>query len=132
MTAPDVDNRTKVLLVESDTIVSLYARSVLEDAGFEIIEAWNTGDAIARLSEIPDIAILFTTADVPGGIDGVRLAQQVSNGWPPVRIVVASGSRMISGDDLPPETRFLSKPYSDDALLVTLRLLEKQWRRRLM
>lgn len=132
MTAPDVDNRTKVLLVESDTIVSLYARSVLEDAGFEIIEAWNTSDAIARLSEIPDIAILFTTADVSGGIDGVRLAQQVSNGWPPVRIVVASGSRMISGDDLPPETRFLSKPYSDDELLVTLRLLEKQWRRRLM
>jgi len=132
VTAPDINGRTKILLVESETIVSLYARGVLEDAGFEVIEAWSMGDAIARLNEIPDIAILLTTADLPGGIDGIKLAAQVSQGWPPVRIVVTSGSVMISDDDLPPNSRFLPKPYSENELLATLRLLEKQWRSRLM
>lgn len=132
MTAPDTNSRTKILLVESETIVSLYARGVLEDAGFEVIEAWSASGATARLTENPDIAILLTTADLPGGIDGVKLAVQVSTGWPPVRIVVTSGSQLISDDDLPPQSRFLPKPYSESELLATLRLLEKQWRGRLV
>lgn len=126
------DIRTKVLVVESETIVSLYARGVLEEAGFNVIEAWSTDDAIARLHAIPDIAILLTAADLPGGIDGVKLAAEVSRGWPPVRIVVTSGSALILNDDLPPKSRFLPKPYSENELLATLRLLEKQWRSRLM
>lgn len=132
VTAPDTNSRTKILLVESETIVSLYARGVLEDAGFEVIEAWSASGATARLTENPDIAILLTTADLPGGIDGVKLAAQVSTGWPPVRIVVTSGSQLISDDDLPPQSRFLPKPYSESELLATLRLLEKQWRGRLV
>lgn len=132
MTVPDTDSRTKILLVESETIVSLYARSFLEEAGYEVIEAWTADEAIAQLHAIPDIAIVLTTADLPGGIDGVKLAMQVSHGWPPVRIVVTSGSQLISDDDLPPQSRFLPKPYSEVELLATLRLLEKQWRSRLV
>lgn len=126
-----VDSRTKVLVVEPDTVISLYVRQVLEDAGFRVFEAASANEAMAALAAVPEIAVVVTASD-KGGVDGVKLAAQVANGWPPVRVVVTSGDRLIDPDDLPAQSRFIAKPYSEAELLATLKLLEQQWLSRLM
>jgi hypothetical protein len=47
--------------------------------------------------------------DMPGSLDGLKLAAAVRDRWPPIRIIVASG-KPLSGI-LPPSVSFVAKPY---------------------
>jgi len=80
-----------VLVVEDDAILRLHALDIVEEAGFTAIEAKNADEAIAILESRSDIALLFTDVNMPGSMDGLKLAQAVRNRWPPIKIVVVSG-----------------------------------------
>lgn len=90
---------------------------MLEDAGLEVIEAPNADRAIARLEVDNSIQLILTDVDMPGSMDGIRLAHHVSRQWPPVRIIVLSGKVTPLPGELPPGARFLSKPYQEPQLL---------------
>jgi hypothetical protein len=48
---------------------------------------------------------------MPGSMDGLQLAHAVRDRWPPIRIIVTSGRKMVMKDDLPEGGRFFAKPY---------------------
>ncbi|KAB1072972.1 response regulator [Methylobacterium planeticum] len=100
-----------VLVVEDDAIVRLVARDMLEDAGFEVLEADGADGALAVLEREPDVGALFTDVDMPGSMDGVALAARVAERWPQIRLVVTSGRTGMRDSDLPDAGKFLSKPY---------------------
>jgi CheY-like chemotaxis protein len=58
---------------------------------------------------------------MPGSMDGLKLARFVRDRWPPIKIVATSGLVRVEDDDLPLGSVFLPKPYSDLALVATLR-----------
>ena len=64
---------------------------MLEDAGFSTLEAENADKAIKILETHPDICLVFTDVQMPGTMDGVKLAAAVRKRWPPVRLIVTSG-----------------------------------------
>jgi CheY-like chemotaxis protein len=70
-----------------------------------------------------DIALLFTDIDMPGSMDGLKLAHAVSNRWPPIKILVVSGQIRPKPSDLPSNSRFFAKPYRPAALVGELRTL---------
>ncbi|WP_313605226.1 response regulator [Rhizobium sp.] len=107
----------KILVVEDEPLVRMLAVEVVEAAGFEAIEAANADDAIKLLEAITDIRIVFTDIDMPGSMDGLRLAAAVSDRWPPIHIIVVSGAKRPEAGDLPDRGVFFSKPY--DVGLVT-------------
>lgn len=123
---------TTILLVESNAVVRLQGAEVIAAAGFRVIETDTIGDALRKLTDCPEIAIVVTGSDQRSGLDGIALAHQVFAGWPPVRLLVTSGDRLVKPEDLPSEARVLLKPYSDDELVTALHVLEKQWRSRLL
>jgi CheY-like chemotaxis protein len=84
-------SKTIVLVVEDEPIQQLMAVTVVEDAGFEAIEAGNADEAIRILESRNDIQIVFTDIEMPGSMDGVNLAAYIRDRWPPVQIVVTSG-----------------------------------------
>lgn len=100
-----------VLVVEDEALIRFSTVLHLEDEGFEVYEAADADAAIAVLTAHPDIHILFTDIDMPGSMDGLKLAQFVRSRWPPVRIVVTSGKRLIEVTDMPDGSLFFSKPY---------------------
>jgi two-component system, response regulator PdtaR len=53
--------RPVVLVVEDDLLIRLHATQIVEDAGFDVIEASNADEAIAILEVRSDITVLFTT-----------------------------------------------------------------------
>jgi CheY-like chemotaxis protein len=101
-----------VLVVEDDLLLTLLAVDLVENAGFVAIEAANADEAIAILEHRTDIALVFTDVDMPGSMDGLKLAHAVRNRWPPVKIVIVSGKSLLSEADLPSDALFFSKPYS--------------------
>lgn len=60
----------------------------------------------------PDIRAMFTDIDMPGGVDGLRLAIAVRLRWPPIHIIVTSGQVHMRQSDMPVVGRFFSKPYN--------------------
>lgn len=95
----------------------------LEDEGFAVVEAANADEAIAILTQRPDIQLLFTDIDMPGSMDGLKLSAFVRKRWPPIRIVVTSGKWMIEVTDLPDGSVFFAKPYGLDEITVSMREL---------
>lgn len=63
---------------------------------------------------------LFTDIQMPGSMDGLKLAAAVRDRWPPIKIVATSGHVKVSADDLPQGGRFLRKPYSPAEIMKTL------------
>lgn len=108
-----------VLLVEDETFIRLDAFDMIAASGYEVLEAANADQAIELLESRADIAILFTDIQMPGSIDGLKLAHAVRHRWPPIKIVTSSGQVKLTREDLPEGARFLSKPYSQADIAST-------------
>jgi DNA-binding NtrC family response regulator len=103
---------TVVLIVEDDFLLRLDAMQMLEEAGFKVVEAADSDQAILILEARPDINVMFTDIDMPGSLDGVKLAHAVRGRWPPIKIIATSGHFKINSGDLPDGGKFIPKPYN--------------------
>ena len=80
-----------VLVVEDEMILRMRAVDIVEDAGFCPIEAINADEAISVLESRSDISLLLTDIQMPGTIDGLKLAHAVHERWPSIKIILVSG-----------------------------------------
>jgi CheY-like chemotaxis protein len=112
-----------ILIVEDELLIRMNAVEMIEEAGFEIVEAASADEAIAILERRLDITVVFTDIQMPGSMDGLKLAAAVRDRWPPIKIVATSGHVKIGPGDLPVGGRFLPKPYSPAEIMKTLREL---------
>jgi two-component system, response regulator PdtaR len=112
-----------VLVVEDEPLLRMMAIEVVEEAGFVALEAGNADEAVALLESRSDISLLFTDIDMPGSIDGLKLAHAVRRRWPPIKILVVSGQVRLQPFQLPSSSRFVRKPYRTAAMVEELRSL---------
>ena len=112
-----------VLVVEDDALLRMHAAEMIEEAGFRVLEAPDADAAILLLESQMDIRIIFTDIDMPGSMNGLKLAQAVANRWPPIRIVATSGHFKIRDGDLPAGGRFIAKPYRSNQIISALQEL---------
>src|SRR5580704_14488662 len=99
------------------------AVDMIRTAGFDVVEAADADEALVILEDRLDIAVVFTDVQMPGSMDGLRLAAAVRDRWPPIKIIATSGMARVTDDDLPCGSRFLSKPYSAREITGALREL---------
>jgi two-component system, response regulator PdtaR len=107
-------------------LVRMTVVDMVEEAGFEVLEATNADEAILLLEARRDITVVFTDIEMPGSMDGLRLAQAVRGRWPPIKIIATSGRYVVRDGDLPPGGVFLKKPYSPAQISSALRDLTAQ------
>jgi two-component system, response regulator PdtaR len=110
-----------VLIVEDEVLVRLGAVRAIEDAGFEVIEAADADEAIRILQNRSDVRVIFTDIQMPGSMDGLKLAHAVRRRWPPIKIIVTSGRGQVSEKDLPEGGRFFAKPYDTARITDAIR-----------
>jgi CheY-like chemotaxis protein len=106
----DKNKRLVILVVEDEALLRLNAVDMVDAAGFDGVEAANATKAVAILESRLDICIVFTDIDMPGGLDGVRLAALVRDRWPPIHIILTSGHSPPRQEDLPADALFFPKP----------------------
>ena len=112
-----------ILIVEDEYLLRMDAADMIEQAGFEVVQAGNADQAIAILEARSDIHVVFTDVQMPGSMDGLKLARFVRDRWPPIKIVATSGHVRAADKDLPEGSVFLPKPYREAELIATLRNL---------
>ena len=101
-----------VLVVEDEVLIRMNTVEIIKDAGFDVLEAANADEAIVLLEARLDIQVVFTDIDMPGSMNGIKLAQAVRGRWPPIKIIATSGHFKLKAGDLPDDGRFLPKPYT--------------------
>jgi two-component system, response regulator PdtaR len=118
--------RPVVLIVEDEFLIRMDAVDMVRAAGFDVVEAENADEAILILERRSDITVVFTDIQMPGSMDGVKLAAAIRGRWPPIKIVATSGLLNIGNEDLPSGSHFLPKPYSAAQIVGALRELTSE------
>jgi two-component sensor histidine kinase/CheY-like chemotaxis protein len=115
-------NATKpvVLIVEDEMMLRMRAVDIVEDAGFTPLEAVNADDALALLESRSDIELLFTDIQMPGSINGLKLAHAVHERWPSIKIILVSGQVTPGEGERPADSRFFGKPLEMQEMIAEL------------
>lgn len=111
--------RPVVLAVEDEPLILMLAVDIISGAGFEALQAVNADEAIAILESRDDIRIIFTDINMPGSMDGLKLAHAVRGRWPPIKIIVTSALAVYR--PLPVGSLFFPKPYDAAHISKALR-----------
>lgn len=109
-----------VLVVEDEPLLRMSAVDMIEEAGFDVVEAADATEAITILERRLDIRIVFSDIDMPRGMDGMRLAALIRERWPPIRIILTSGYTTIDTVKMPPDSVFFPKPYVEEKVVEML------------
>ena len=112
-----------VLIVEDEMMLRMRAVDIVEDAGFRPVEAINADEALSILESRSDIALLFTDIQMPGSMDGLKLAHAVHDRWPAIKIVLVSGQVNPSDAEKPADSRFFGKPLSVEKMITELQAM---------
>ncbi|WP_062120984.1 response regulator [Aureimonas sp. AU40] len=118
--------RYAVLIVEDDALVRAEAVDLCEEAGFTAYEARNADQAIRLLERHSNIRVLFTDVEMPGTMDGLKLARAVRDRWPPVAIIMTSGRIKVEASDMPENGLFFAKPYPPKGIIKALNEIATQ------
>jgi two-component sensor histidine kinase/CheY-like chemotaxis protein len=110
----------KVLVVEDEMLLRMRAVDIVEDAGFTPIEAVNADEALAILEARSDIVLLFTDIQMPGSMDGLKLAQAVHQRWPAIKIILVSGKLTLTEAEKPIHSRFFGKPLEVKQMIAEM------------
>jgi CheY-like chemotaxis protein len=110
-----------VLVVEDEMLLRMRAVDMVEDAGFTPVEAVDADEAVTILEARSDIALLFTDIQMPGSMDGLKLAHAVHKRWPPIKIILVSGQLKLANLDIPVDSCFFGKPLEAEAVIAQMR-----------
>lgn len=101
-------------------VLRMRAVDIVEDAGFTAVEAVNAEQALSILESRSDISLLFSDIQMPGSMDGLKLAHAVHNRWPSIKIILVSGQVRVSDGDTPADSRFFGKPLEAKQMIAEL------------
>jgi two-component sensor histidine kinase len=121
MTNNHLDAPANVLVVEDEMLLRMRAVDIVEDAGFRAVEAVNADEALAILESRSDISLLFSDIQMPGTMDGLKLAHAVHDRWPSIKIILVSGQVKPTDADKPTDSRFFGKPIEVEQMIAELK-----------
>ncbi|TQF38569.1 chemotaxis protein CheY [Bradyrhizobium sp. UNPF46] len=116
-------HRDVILIVEDDLLIRMNAIDMVRQMGIDVLEAADADEAVKLLESVPEITVVFTDIQMPGSMDGLRLAEVIRHRWPPVLLLITSGQVSPAAADIPPGAQFIPKPYFSAQLHEQLEML---------
>jgi CheY-like chemotaxis protein len=123
---PGESHKPVILLVEDDVLVRFTTADILREAGFDVLEAVDSSEALALLTTGHPLDLVITDIRMPGRMDGVQLTGVIKSTRPnlPVALLSSHLDRSDHAADM-----FVPKPYDPDQLVeVVKRLIGAEWR----
>jgi DNA-binding response OmpR family regulator len=120
------NSASRVLLIEDEVLVRMFAVDALEDAGLTVEQAGTGAEGLAKLeAQLATIAAVIIDLGLPDrpGHDVARQMRALRSDLP---LLIASGrserelEQQLASD---PHVRFLVKPYTTSMLLAALEAL---------
>jgi CheY-like chemotaxis protein len=118
-----------VLIVDDEPLVRETLAEMLSGIGLDVLEAADSSEALEVLKKrAHQVSILVTDVRMPGGMDGLDLANIAQNSWPWIRVIVMSAHYETGPDRLPRNARYLSKPWQSHDMVESVRAAISEFR----
>ncbi len=115
-----------ILIVDDETDLLQLAEYYLNDLGYQTHLAGNAVQALEILAKEERIDLLFSDVVMPGGMNGYELAQQATEFWPHIKVLLSSGftlKTMAHNGLARFASHLLAKPYRKADLARRIRLV---------
>jgi two-component system, response regulator PdtaR len=112
---------TAILIVEDDVLANEHLEFILQQAGYEVVSATSADEAAALLGDHKDIQLIVTDINLPGTMNGLRLAAAVKARRPAINIIIVTGYGAPKPDEIPQGSLFVPKPYSAKRMIEAVR-----------
>ena len=115
-----------VLLIDDEPAIRMLLTEVLTDAGYNVIEAADGPTGLRLLEATEAVDLLITDVGLPGGIDGLQVAQLGKKQRPDLKVLLITGyaeRAALSNTPLSTGMSILAKPFEMMMLTTKIRTL---------
>jgi two-component system, response regulator PdtaR len=112
---------TTILIVEDDVLANEHLEFILQQAGYEVLSATSADEAEELLEDHEDVQIIVTDINLPGTMNGLKLAAAVKARRPEMNIIIVTGYSAPKNDEIPPGSLFIPKPYNSRKMIEAVR-----------
>src|SRR4029077_3570431 len=109
-----------ILVVEDHAEVAEVTTSLVEQLGYRTLRAENATDALGKLQHGDKIDLVFSDVVMPGGMNGIALAQEIGNRYPWIPVLLTSGYSDVVQAAVS-QSPILRKPFQLPALEKSIR-----------
>jgi two-component system NtrC family sensor kinase len=110
-----------VLLVEDNAEVAEVGKAYFEDLGYRVKQAASAQAGLDLIERDGDIDLVFSDILMPGGMNGLELADTIRRRFPQIMVLLTTGYSSSAQDAVRQGFDVLQKPYDLDALERALR-----------
>lgn len=115
---------SRVLVVEDEFLIRMTLVEALSDEGFDVAEAESGDLALPMLQSDLSIQVLLTDIQLPGALDGRRLAQRARETRPNLPVLFMTGRPdPVTEANASAIDRFIAKPYTLNDICSAVRSL---------
>jgi two-component system NtrC family sensor kinase len=119
-----------VLVVEDNAEVAEVAKSYFEELGYRVKQAASAQAGLDRIERDGDIDVVFSDILMPGGMNGLELAEAIRRRFPGIEVLLTTGYSSSVPDAVRRGFEVLQKPYNlatlERALRETQRAPERE------
>ena len=115
---------TAILIVEDDVLANEHLEFILQQAGYEVLSATSADEAAELLDDHEDVQLLVTDINLPGTVNGLKLAAAVKARRPEMNIIIVTGYDAPKNDEVSPGSLFIPKPYNARKMIEAVRHLQ--------
>jgi DNA-binding NtrC family response regulator len=112
---------TAILIVEDDVLANEHLEFILQQAGYEVLSATSADEAAELLEDHEDVRLIVTDINLPGTMNGLKLAAAAKVQRPEMNIIIVTGYSAPKNDEIPPGSLFVAKPYSARRIIEAVR-----------
>jgi CheY-like chemotaxis protein len=116
----------KILVADDSPDVTFVVSTALSDAGFEVVCASSSAEALELLDEVNDIDLVLSDVRMPG-VDGFDLLRVLKHRYPSMPVILMTGAAITDDDFVPFGAAIIRKPIDIGELQrIVLQRTKKQ------
>ncbi len=115
-----------ILVVDDEPLVRMVTVEVLEDLGYNVLEAEDGPSALRLVAACPEIDLLLTDVGLPNGMNGRQLADAIRAPRPDLPVLFVTGyaeNAVLNHGHLERGMQVLTKPFAAEVLARRVREL---------
>jgi PAS domain S-box-containing protein len=109
-----------VLLVEDDLDVAEVTAALLEECGYAVKLTYRSSEALNVLLQGKRVDLVLSDIMMPGGMNGMQLAEEVRSLLPELPVLLATGYSDAAADAVSRGLPIITKPYTMEELCASV------------